>query len=172
MVDEQLETFDEDGLRRGLVERSIVHASGLWHCATHVWLFDHGERVLMQRRASSKDVAPDCWDLSLGEHLQPGETYAQAAHRGLAEELGIAAIELTALGGVRRMRLDRAAAGIHDYELQQSFWARQDGVPEPDTAEVAELRWFTPADLRRGLRERPEDFTPWCRQDIAELALL
>lgn len=171
-MSEQLETFDEGGHPRGLVERTLVHASGLWHCATHVWLFDHSERVLMQRRASSKDVAPDCWDLSLGEHLQPGETYDQAAHRGLAEELGITAVELTALGGVRPMRLDLPAAGIHDYELQQSFWARHDGALEPDAAEVAELRWFTPAALRRGLRQRPEAFTPWCRQDIAELALL
>lgn len=171
-MSEQLETFDENGHPHGLAERALVHASGLWHRATHVWLFDHSERVLMQRRASSKDVAPDCWDLSLGEHLQPGETYEQAAQRGLSEELGTTGIALTVLGGVRHMRLDLPAAGIHDYELQQSFWARHDDALEPDPAEVAELRWFTPAELSRELRQRPDAFTPWCRQDIAELALL
>lgn len=171
-MDEQLETFDEDGHPRGLAERSRVHATGLWHRATHVWLFGPDERVLMQRRASSKDVAPGCWDLSLGEHLQPGETYEQAAQRGLAEELGISSIALAALGGVRPMRLDLPAAGIRDYELQQSFRACHDGALEPDPAEVAELRWFTPVELTRELRQRPDAFTPWCRQDIAELALL
>lgn len=171
-MSEQLETFDAQGNPQGLAERSLVHATGLWHRATHVWLFDSGERVLMQRRVSSKDVAPGCWDLSLGEHLQPGESYEQAAQRGLAEELGIADIALTALGGVRPMRLDLPAVGIHDYELQQSYWACHDGVLEPDPDEVAELRWFTPAELSRELRQRCDAFTPWCRQDIAELALL
>lgn len=46
------------------------------------------------------------WDLSVGEHLQPGETYEHAAYRGLEEELGIKA-EAGALRRVRPPHLNR-----------------------------------------------------------------
>ena len=172
VVSEQLETYDEPGRAAGLVERAAVHATGLWHCAAHVWLFDGAGRVLLQRRVASKDVYPDCWDLSVGEHLQPGETYEQAAHRGLAEELGIAGVSLATLGGVRRMQLDLPAAGIRDYELQQSFRTRHDGPVTADPAEVAAAEFFTLEELQRALADRPDDFTPWCRQDAHDLALV
>jgi isopentenyl-diphosphate Delta-isomerase len=36
-----------------------------------------------------KRIGPGLWDVSLAEHLNPGESYAEAAIRGLKEELGI-----------------------------------------------------------------------------------
>ncbi len=171
-MSERIETFDEKGRPAGLVERAVVHATGLWHRAAHVWLFDGDDRVLLQRRLATKDVCPDRWDLSVGEHLQPGEDYTQAAYRGLAEELGIAGLTLASLGDVRRMRLELPDAGIRDYELQQSFWARFDGTIDADPDEVAEVGFFTLDELRTALAERPRAFTPWAQQDVDELALL
>lgn len=171
-VGEPLETFDEIGRPAGLIDRAVVHATGLWHRAVHVWLYDAEGRLLLQHRPDSKDVCPGRWDLSVGEHLQPGEGYEQAAHRGLSEELGIAGLSLMPLGDIRRMRLDLPHAGVRDYELQQSFHARHDGPFEADPDEVVELSFFTPADLRDALMQRPDEFTPWAQQDIAELALI
>lgn len=171
-MSEPLETFDEAGRPTGLAERAVVHATGLWHCAVHVWLFDPAGRLYLQRRPASKDVCPDLWDLSVGEHLQPGESYEQAAHRGLAEELGVVGLMLAPLGGVRRMRLELAGAGIRDYELQQSFRAEHAGPLEADPEEVAEVRCFTLDELRQSLEAAPDAFTPWCRQDAADLELI
>lgn len=149
-----------------------MHATGLWHRAAHVWLFDGDGRLYLQRRAPDKDACPDCWDLSVGEHLRPGEAYEQAAHRGLAEELGIAGLDLRPLGGVRRMRLELPEAGIRDYELQQSFRGYHDGRIDADAREVAEVRRITTGELRGLLAERRGHLTAWARQDAEELGLV
>ncbi len=115
---------------------------------------------------------PGCWDLSVGEHLQPGEDYHQAATRGLEEELGIVGLTLTPLGGVRHMRLELPDARIRDYELQQSYQARYDGTIAADPEEVAEVRFVTLAELGEELANRPGDFTPWASQDVEDLSLL
>jgi hypothetical protein len=36
-----------------------------------------------------KRIGPNLWDISLAEHLSVGETFKEAALRGLKEELGI-----------------------------------------------------------------------------------
>jgi hypothetical protein len=38
-----------------------------------------------------KRIGPNLWDVSLAEHLSIGETFKEAALRGLQEELGICA---------------------------------------------------------------------------------
>ena len=43
----------------------------------------------LQQRSLGKKVGSGQWDLSVAEHLQPGEIYSEGAVRGLQEELGI-----------------------------------------------------------------------------------
>lgn len=69
-MSELFETVDETGRARGLVARDIVHRDGLWHRSSNVFLFHPDGRLYLQRRAQDKDVCPDLWDLSVGEHLQ------------------------------------------------------------------------------------------------------
>ncbi|MDZ7747534.1 MAG: NUDIX domain-containing protein [Halofilum sp. (in: g-proteobacteria)] len=173
-MDELFETFDAAGTPTGLVPRPAVHARGLWHRAVHVWLFAPDGRVWVQQRGPDKDINAGCWDVSVGEHLQPGETYAEAAHRGLREELGLEGLALEALGDVRRAVLDRPEQGIHDHELQQAWRAVYAGAepPAPAADEVADLRLLAPAELHAWLETAPEDFTPGLRQDVADLGLL
>jgi isopentenyldiphosphate isomerase len=82
---ELFETFDDDGRPQGLVPRNEVHRRGLWHRASNVFLFDRDGCRFAAALGAQRRVA-NAWDLSVGEHLQPGETFEQAAHRGLAEE--------------------------------------------------------------------------------------
>lgn len=171
-MEELFETCDEAGRFTGLAERSRVHAEGLWHRAVHVWLFDPCGRVWIQRRGWHKDINAGIWDVSVGEHLQPGESWSEAAARGLREELAIEkAPTLEPLGDVRRVVLDRPEAGIHDHELQQAFRACHDGPVRPDPDEVTEVRLIDPASLKAWLVAEPYAFTHGCRSDVAELDL-
>lgn len=54
-------------------------------------IHDSEGRRLCQRRltACRKLIGPGQWDVSVAEHLQPGESYREAAVQGLKEELGI-----------------------------------------------------------------------------------
>ena len=86
--DELFETYDDQERPLGLMRRCEVHQLGIWHRSVSVFLFDSKGNLYLQRRSPTKDVAPGIWDVSVAEHLIPGESFLDAATRGLAEELG------------------------------------------------------------------------------------
>lgn len=169
---ELFETFDEAGKPTGLVERSVVHAKGLWHRAAHVWLFTSDGRLHVQRRAADKDLYPNLWDFSVGEHLTPGESFEDGARRGLREELNVTDVILEPIGEVRRMRLDAPELGILDFELQQGFRACHDGPIVADPGEVSEVRLVSLDELATWLDASPHVFTPWFMTDVFELGII
>jgi isopentenyl-diphosphate delta-isomerase len=163
---ELFETYDEVGRMLGLVPRNEVHRRGLWHRASNVFLFDAESRLYLQKRAAGKDVWPNAWDLSVGEHLQPGESFEQAAHRGLAEELAVYDVALTPLGDAVRGCVEIPKHQIRDFELQQSFSGRYDGDVIPDPTEVAEVRRIALDALAAEITANPDSFTPWLRSRL------
>ncbi len=88
---EMFEVYDEQGNRVGLAPRRECHGNPrLIHRTAHVVVFSADRRrVLLQKRAMTKDVQPGRWDTAVGGHLSPGETWESAARREMAEELGI-----------------------------------------------------------------------------------
>ena len=61
--------------------RSVCHSKGLLHRAVYCWVFNGAGRLLLQRRSPAKKIGPGQWDLSVAEHLQPGESYLQVRWR-------------------------------------------------------------------------------------------
>ena len=165
---EYFEAFDDDDAPLGLVPRDVVHARGLWHRSAHIFVFAADGRMLIQRRAADKDLYAGCWDLAVGEHLQPGETYAAGAARGLLEELGIRA-EPVPVGAL--VRNEWVSDGACDREIQQAFVLHYDGPLKVDPVEVAEVRHIAPDDLSRWMAAEPEAFTPWFRSEMARLGM-
>lgn len=164
---ELFEIFDDTGRRAGLAPRQQVHAAGLWHRSVHVFLFASPGALWIQQRAPDKDVCPGRWDLSVGEHLKPGENYHAAALRGLREELGVTGVRLRPLGETGRYRYDRPDLGIHDHELQRAFATTWQGTPTPERTEVAGIRAIDAVALGHWIARAPDDFTPWF---LAELS--
>ncbi len=171
-MEELFETYDEAGRPLGLMARHRVHTLGAWHRSAHVFLFNSAGALLVQRRAADKDLYPDLWDYSVGEHLMPGETYRAAAERGLQEELGISGVALEPIGGVRRWRSHQPELAKKDHELQQAFTAVHDGPFKPDPAEVAEVRSMELDELGLAIEHAPERFTPWFIRDLKELGFV
>lgn len=163
---ELFETFDDDGRPQGLVPRNEVHRRGLWHRASNVFLFDRDGCLYLQRRSARKDVWPNAWDLSVGEHLQPGETFEQAAHRGLAEELDVRGVTLAPLGEVVRGCIEIPELQIRDCEFQQTFRGVYDGPITANPEEVSDLRRITMSELAASVAATPDDFTPWLRSRL------
>ena len=159
--EEQFEILDEAGQPVGIAPRSEVHARGLWHRAAHVFLFRSDGRLVLQQRHAGKDVCPGAWDLSVAEHLQPGESYAAGAVRGLQEELGVPPVALEPLGEPLKFRLDLPEKGIRDYEFQQCFRGAFDGRLVPDGVEVSQVRDIDLPALKAEMRNNPGHFTPW-----------
>jgi isopentenyl-diphosphate delta-isomerase len=94
-MDEILDIVDENNHVIGQEKRSWVHLQGLKHRGVHIFLYNPDGQLLVQCRSAKRDTSPSLLDCSVSEHVKAGESYLQAAHRGLCEELEFTQIELT-----------------------------------------------------------------------------
>lgn len=70
---ELTDVLNENGVFTGRVEsRKDVHRQGLWHRAIIVTLVNDDNKILIQKRAKTKEKFPGLWDLSVAGHLPFG----------------------------------------------------------------------------------------------------
>lgn len=86
-------------------------------------------------------LAGGAWCLP-GGAVEPGETHAEAVVREMREEVGLS------IHPVRQLW----KCELHDGRLVLHWWlvepdASGDCTPRPNPAEVAEVRWLTPAEI-------------------------
>jgi isopentenyl-diphosphate delta-isomerase len=146
--DEVFDVVDEADRVVGRATRAVVHRDGLRHRAAHVLLFNPRGELFVQRRSLRKDEDPGLWDSSAAGHLDAGETYADAARRELAEELGIDAPAgaFVEVGGL-------PAAPESGNEFRRLFVVVSDAAPAPDPAEVMDGRFLSLDELDRRLAD-------------------
>ena len=87
-----IEVYDASNNSAGIVSREEAHQHGLWHRTAHVWVIHpeyEGGAVLFQLRSDTKTIAPGYLDVTVGGHLDPGETPRDGAIRETKEELRI-----------------------------------------------------------------------------------
>jgi isopentenyl-diphosphate delta-isomerase type 1 len=171
MGQEIFDIFDESNQPVGRAPRNEVHRRGLYHRSVHVLLFNGAGALLLQRRAPDKDVCPNLWDLSCGEHLQGGETYEAGARRGLQEELGVdaTALPLTRLRPARLQRHVEPALGVDDREFVELWRTTHDGPLTACAQEVSALKFVPLEALFAATRSEPEQYTPWLHAELAWL---
>jgi isopentenyl-diphosphate delta-isomerase len=159
--DEYFDTYTEQGEKLEPMRRAHVHASGIWHKAVNVMLYRSNGALVLQQRAAAKTVSPLAWDLSVAEHLKVNESWQAAAHRGLAEELGLTNVALTQCGPEISERHDQNNPEIHNYEFQRCFRGTSDAPLKIDAAEVLDVREIALAQFKREALDAPQRFTPW-----------
>ncbi|PTY00541.1 NUDIX domain-containing protein [Opitutus sp. ER46] len=149
------EWFDVVNERDEVVRRATrreVHATGLWHRAVHVLVFDAAGRLFLQKRSMAKDMSPGLWDSSCSGHLDAGEAYDAAAVRELGEEIGVR-------GGVAPERWFRLEACAETgWEFVWVYRLRHDGPITVDPAEIQYGEWVTPAEVTARVNARPDDY--------------
>ncbi|MEG1198654.1 MAG: isopentenyl-diphosphate Delta-isomerase, partial [Algoriella sp.] len=79
---------DQDDQKLGLMEKQQAHVAGLLHRAFSVFVFNSNGELMIQQRAASKYHSPTLWTNTCCSHPRDNETYEQAAHRRLQEEMG------------------------------------------------------------------------------------
>lgn len=168
---EIFEVVDEAGKVIGTEKRAVVHARGLRHRGIYLLVFDEQGRVFLQQRAKDKDLMPLKWDLSVAEHLLPGESYRNACLRGAKEELSIKVRNLKFLA--KKPFHFKYPGGEIDNELNQLFVAEKEGGIKFQDGEVQQGKFVSLLELLQEMKEKPGRFTPWflnCRKEIEELA--
>ena len=138
---ELVDVVDEHDRVLRVVTRAEMRAHRLRHRAASIAVFSSDGRLLVHRRASTKDVWPGMWDIAAGGVVAAGEHYAEAAVRELAEELGVEGAVLEPLGGAS-FDDDRVSS------LLQCFRCVHDGPFVFTDGEIAEVRWVDAEGLR------------------------
>jgi isopentenyl-diphosphate Delta-isomerase len=168
-----VELVDESGAATGQATVDAAHrAPGMLHRAFSVLLADAGGRVLLQRRAAVKTRFPLRWGNACCGHPGPGQPVTDAANIRLGEELGLTPVSLAELG-VHVYRAEDPATGRVEVEYDHVLLGHipADHPLSPDPAEVAELRWVAPEEVRAGISTRPDEYAPWLAGVIAKLNL-
>lgn len=89
---ELVEWIDKNDKVLGVVPLKKAHGEFLLHKIAVVYVVNSDGQILVQERLSGR------LDHSAAGHVDPGESYEQAAKRELCEELGICGVELLEIG--------------------------------------------------------------------------
>jgi isopentenyldiphosphate isomerase len=129
----------------GRATRGECHGNpALIHAVARVHVWDRQDRLLLQLRSASKDIQPAKWDTAVGGHLLPGEKPEAAACREMIEELGVAPDRLDFL----HRFLWRSPV---ETEWVTTYSTTHAGPFKPDPAEIADLRFWTRAEIAGAL---------------------
>jgi isopentenyldiphosphate isomerase len=136
--------------------RRIVHATGLWHRAVHIMVFDAAGRVFLQKRSMLKDLSPGLWDSSCSGHVDAGEDYDTSAVRELAEEIGVR-VEATR-PPERWFRVEACAET--GWEFVWVYRLAYAGTIAVEPSEIQYGEWVAPAEVSARLAAEPAEYCP------------
>ena len=132
--------------------RSEVHVNNLLHRAVHLWIFNSRGELFLQKRSPWKINHPDLWCSSAAGHVDTGETYEEAGHREMREEIG-ADCPL-----VKFWKAEAAPETGH--EFVEFLVGRHDGPFRFAPGEVETGAFFPVDQVRRWVERSPGEFTP------------
>lgn len=156
MADELLDVVNDEDTVIGQEMRSTVHQLGLQHRGAHVFLFTKDGKMLVQKRSADRAASPSMLDCSVSEHVKAGESYLDAAMRGMKEELGLTGIEIHPLVTFRMNY------GFNDNEISTLY----EGVLDPDKVifdpvEIEDVGYYSINELKEMMKEGNLKFCGW-----------
>ena len=154
------------------IVRGATIPKGMFRLVVHLCIFNAKGQMMIQQRQVNKSGWPNLWDLTVGGHVQAGETSCMAAERETMEELGLRvslegkrpAITPTFENGfddiyTLEMEVDLEELRLQEEEVQAVRWADYDEIMEMIDAETFIPYHKSLIDLLFFLRNHPEAHT-------------
>jgi isopentenyl-diphosphate delta-isomerase type 1 len=155
-MDELLDIVNNEDIATGQEMRSTVHQLGLQHRGVHVFLFTRDGKILVQKRSADRATSPSALDCSVSEHVKAGESYLDAAIRGMKEEMGVDGIE------IKELVKFRMNYGANDNEISVLY----EGIVDPatvkfDPIEIEEINYYSVDELQEMIESGNVKFCGW-----------
>jgi len=152
---EIFDIMDCSGRKTGeTISRDEAHRTGVWHGAFHgLIVYERKGRgcALFQKRASSKMIAPGCYDVSVGGHYAAGEDAVSAGPREIKEELGLDVLYDALIPVGRRVFVHCFTPGVKECEFQDVFLLPRNVRPENLSLQREELDGVIEMDVEEGI---------------------
>jgi isopentenyl-diphosphate delta-isomerase len=162
---DQIVLVDAHDIPQGVAPKIEVHRRGLKHRALSVLVRDAIGNMLIHRRNAEKYHSGGLWTNACCSHPRPDESAVEAAHRRLAEEMGVRCLVEPLFTTQYRAAVSN---GYIEDEVVHVFGGTYEGPVAPDPAEVAEWKWMRFEALTDDLAHRPELYTVWLRHYFSE----
>ena len=163
MPEELIDIYNQDNEPIGSVAtKQEAHEKGLWHRASHIWIYNSKGEILLQLRAKDKGLFPDMWDVAVGGHISAGQEPLATAIRETKEESGLEASK-DDLEFLTTYKNEVVLGEIDNKEFYYVYLFRYDGSIGSlvlQAEEVAEVDFFLIAKLEEELKNQLEKFAP------------
>lgn len=157
-MEEFVVLVDQDDQKLGLMEKQQAHVAGLLHRAFSVFVFNSKGELMIQQRAADKYHSPTLWTNTCCSHPRDNESYEEAAHRRLVEEMGFDCVLDFKFSFIYKAHLDN---NLTEHELDHVFIGYYDDEPKLNLKEVMAYRWVELEDLKKDIEVNPHDYTAW-----------
>ena len=112
---------------------------------------DKGE-ILVPKRTADKRLFPNCYDFSVGGHVNSEETYEQAAYRELEEELGIKNVILK-----KEAYFSPYSSNSNTFQTLYTLKYNKE-ITKIDKKEIDKIFYMTIEKIQKLMIEKPEMF--------------
>ena len=133
-----------------------------WHRTTHIYIINSKGELILTKRSSFKDTAPNQIVISSGGHVRYGEEPLETANRELFEELGL---KLN-LKFIKKYKIDYE----HEKEFVYVYFGITDNKVNINTHEVREVIYITLDKFKEDYINKKIILSPGSK-DICDLLL-
>ena len=160
MTKQQVILVDKNNRKIGVEEKIKAHKQGKRHRAFSIFVFNSKKELLIQQRAKTKYHSGGLWTNTVCSHPRPNETYQQAVHRRLKEEMGF------------DCKLKKLFCFIYNTGFQNSlieneydcvFIGKFDGEIKPNLKEIMNYKWISIKELKIDIIKNPNKYTVWLK---------
>lgn len=142
----------------GYDEKLKVHEEGALHRAFSIFVFNNKKELLIHQRAHHKYHSPSLWTNTCCSHLLENMTMEACVHDRLEFEMGFDSEVNYQFKFTYRESFDN---GLTEYETDHVYTGIWEGIPKPNPEEVATYKWISLKELKKDMKEYPENYTYW-----------
>ncbi|OGM15168.1 hypothetical protein A2V56_00305 [Candidatus Woesebacteria bacterium RBG_19FT_COMBO_42_9] len=165
--EEYLDIVDRNDKVVGRDTRNNIWKRGLEHNVrvVNIFVLNAENKILLPTRSMKKKIFPGCYDFSCGEHVRSGESYLEAAKRGLNEELSIKEAKIQELGKMTPKDGVGCFAMVYRVDIA-------DDIGEFNKQEIDKLEWLDVVTITAMAKAHPENFKRGILETITKFSAL
>jgi isopentenyl-diphosphate delta-isomerase len=160
MVKQQVVLVDKNNKKIGVEEKIKAHKESKLHRAFSIFIFNSNGELLIQQRAKTKYHSGGLWSNTVCSHPKPNETYLQAAHRRLKEEMGFDCKLKKLFCFIYNAGFQN---GLIENEYDCVFIGKFNRKPKPNPEEVMNYKWIFIKELKQDIVRHPNKYSVWLK---------